>query len=354
MADRVILHIGPRKTGTTYLQSTLWDNRDQLAAQGCWLPLDSLQQQFEAASRGRQGWWSTGRADELWAALCDEVRTRDGVALVSTELFAGAGVDELASMLEGFGPTPVEVVFGVRSLGRSIPAEWQQWVRARSTVSYDEWLAALRDDPAHAFWKTQDPGRVVSRWSKLVPTERIKAVIVPGSAHDPDELWARFSAAIGLDPAGFEVPSGNVNESLGVVQAELLRRVNEKVDPELSRVDYARQIRRNLTGRVLLGAEGARKVVLPPEHHGWVEERSTELADALVHSGVAVHGDLADLHIPPAGQGSSSMAVSEAELVEAAVAAILGLLDEAADRDLSLRKLRRRAAAGSGRLRRRS
>jgi hypothetical protein len=346
MAERVILHIGPRKTGTTYLQTTLWDNRDRLAAEGFWLPLESAAQHFEATSRGREGWWTTGRHDQLWALLTEQVRSRPGVAVVSTEMLAGPSPRELAPMLADFGDVAVEVVFGVRSLSRSIPAEWQQWVRARSEVSYDAWLAALRDDRSHGFWKTQDPGRLVRRWSRLVPTERISAVIVPTSAHDPAELWTRFAAACGLDPAGFALPTSSVNESLGVVQAELLRRVNTELDPALSTLDYGPRVRRNLTAAALLGAPGARKVVLPNEHLGWVGERSAELRRELVESRIAVHGDLGDLDVPPPARAGDQMVVGDAELVDAAVQAIVALLDRASARDRAVRKWKR-AAAGS-------
>ena len=35
---RIYLHIGEPKTGTSFLQHAMWNNRDQLAAQGVVLP----------------------------------------------------------------------------------------------------------------------------------------------------------------------------------------------------------------------------------------------------------------------------------------------------------------------------
>jgi hypothetical protein len=348
MANRVILHIGPRKTGTTYIQNTLWENQQCLAEQGFYLPLDDVKQQFEAASRGRRlGWWSSGSHDQLWARLLDEVDAREGVAVVSTELLAVAPAGELEEILRGFGSTPVEVVFGVRALSRSIPAEWQQRVRSRSTISYQEWLSTLRDERDHAFWKIQDPARIATRWSKVVPAERISAVVVPTSSDRPEELWTRFSAACGLDPAGFTLPEAGVNESLGIVQAELLRRVNGTVDPELSKPDYSRQVRNNLTAPVLLGAPGARRLVVPEEHHSWVQERIKEQRAALVAAGITVYGDPADLEAAAVPADPPRMTVTDAELVEEAVRTIVGLLDKAAERDRLVRRLRRGRSGGS-------
>lgn len=340
MADRVILHVGPRKTGTSYVQATLWDNVDRLAEQGFWLPLDSARDQLEATSHGRDGWWTTGRENELWTRLLDEVATRPGVALVSSELLGVASPEEIEAMLAGFVGVRVDVVFGVRSLGRAIPAMWQQWVRARADLTYDDWLVELRDNSAHGFWKTQDPGRLVNRWLAELPHDQIHALIVPGPDSGPGELWDRFASAVGLEPTGFVTPQTNVNESLGLAQAELLRRINAAFDPDLSRAEYATRVRRNFTGRVLIGASGARRVQLPADHVGWISERTADVHDRLVSSGVAIHGDLADLDVLPTDVADGPLEVTDAELLDVAVESILGLIARAAQRDRQIRALR--------------
>ena len=38
MAERVLLHIGAPKAGTTFLQTILWKNRESLGAQGLLVP----------------------------------------------------------------------------------------------------------------------------------------------------------------------------------------------------------------------------------------------------------------------------------------------------------------------------
>ena len=50
MASQVFLHIGLPKTGTTYLQSVLWESRAALARDGYLLP-------------------GSGHREHLWAAL---------------------------------------------------------------------------------------------------------------------------------------------------------------------------------------------------------------------------------------------------------------------------------------------
>jgi hypothetical protein len=55
VAERVFLHVGPPKTGTTYLQEMLWRHRERLEDAGITLPLKSRRAQFRAA-----------------AALCDD------------------------------------------------------------------------------------------------------------------------------------------------------------------------------------------------------------------------------------------------------------------------------------------
>lgn len=339
MTDRVIWHIGPRKTGTTYLQNILWANRPRLAEQGAFLPLESVRMHFEAASNGRKGWWTTPETPQRWGRLVREVEAGEGTAIVSTEVFAGNQPHQLERMLADHGDTPVEVVFGVRELARQIPAEWQQTLRARSTTSYDDWLAALRDDRRHPFWRTQDAVALLETWRRLVPLERISVVVVPRSAKDPAELWRRFAAATGLDPEGFDQPPGGVNDSLGIVQAELLRRLNASLG-ELSVQDY-QPLRRQLSSGVLRGVPDARKPVLPAEHRDWVAARAEEMVGGLRASGVRVYGDLGDLAVQLDAPGGQRMSVSDEEVWAEVVRTIRRLSEELNERDTIVTRLRR-------------
>ena len=75
MARRVILHVGLPKTGTTYLQSIAWANKDVLREQGVLLP----------GFGPRQHLWASGVVRVETAVLGDVVDGGSG----------GFGADEL-------------------------------------------------------------------------------------------------------------------------------------------------------------------------------------------------------------------------------------------------------------------
>src|SRR5262245_20232563 len=99
-----------------------------------------------------------------------------------------------------------------------------------------------------------DPASVAGRWGGSLPADHVHVVTVPRQGRDRDELWRRFAAACGITDlsAELDLGVGMVNESLGVVAAELLRRVNERVGPPIegSR-EQARWLRDTLAHTVL-------------------------------------------------------------------------------------------------------
>ena len=128
MADRVILHVGAPKTGTSYLQDRLFHNPEVLATQGILYPADRADAQFLAAlDLMRLPWGGLEReAHGAWERLATEVRDWPGTALISHEILATASRAAVARALSSLGHPDVEVhvVLSVRDLVRQIPAEW--------------------------------------------------------------------------------------------------------------------------------------------------------------------------------------------------------------------------------------
>ena len=87
MAQRVVLHIGTMKTGTTYLQSMLRANPDALASAGAFYAgtlgrqSAAVQQLTDRSARRQQG---------PWYRLAAKVAATDGVAVYSQEFLSFA------------------------------------------------------------------------------------------------------------------------------------------------------------------------------------------------------------------------------------------------------------------------
>ena len=118
MADAVYLHIGAPKTGTSYLQKTLWGNRKILPEQGIFVPLQRpARMHFDAVADLRGGMWADGPLTATWDELAADVKARPGVAVISEELLCGTPTEQIERIIESMAPTPVHVIHAARDLG---------------------------------------------------------------------------------------------------------------------------------------------------------------------------------------------------------------------------------------------
>ena len=334
--SRVFLHVGAPKTGTTFLQEVLWSNRSALTRQGALYWGNDPGAHFYAAQDLRGRYFRGHRHPQVpgaWDRLAGAVREWSGpTALVSHEILAGCDPDEAQRAVESLQPHEVHVVYTARDLARQIPAMWQESVKNGRVVSYSRYLQTLRsDDPAlvgRIFWRTQDAVDVLDRWAAAVPAERIHLLTVPPSGTAPGLLWERFCSLTGLDPSGLDVTAtGNGNVSLGLAEGELLRRVNRRLQGELSWPEHEELLKNFLTRSVLTNAASARAGI-PVAERDWVLERSRAQVGELRARGYDVVGSLDEL-VPDLGREPDVEPDPSAdEVLDAAVDALAVLLTE--------------------------
>ena len=98
MTERVFLHIGLPKTGTTYLQRTLWENKDILTEAGLLLPGRHRRRHLLASLDVRDDPKLSGRDGDVrapWDDLVAEALEWHGDVLVSHEFFGPASPDQV-------------------------------------------------------------------------------------------------------------------------------------------------------------------------------------------------------------------------------------------------------------------
>lgn len=294
------LHVGLAKTGTTYLQRLLADNRPRLREAGFVYPFVRPEGQFHAAVEVRgvhERWGLTAeRVAGSWDAHAAVAREAGGTAIVSHEILAGATeaqIDAAVGRLDGF---EVHVVVTARDLARQVPAHWQESVKNGQTHSFAAFTREVLGEPgAHdSEWRTeQDLPAILARWGRVVAPERLHVVVVPPAGSPPDLLWQRFATATGL-PAGVVDPAtaGPANPSLGAPAVHLLRALNEHLDPPWS--TYLPVVKRLLAQRLLAPIEGPRART-PEELRPFLGELTDTWITDIGARGHRVHGDLAEL-----------------------------------------------------------
>lgn len=327
MSPTIHLHIGEPKSGTTYLQAMLEENRAVLESAGLVTP--GKRAQIRASQDAIRG-TSDGA---LWSALADQLLQWQGSsALVSMETLCRANPPAVKKAVQAFHGADVHVHLTVRDVLRSLPAQWQQSTQHRKTWSWSEYATAVvtNDDShpaANNFWSQHDLEKILKRWVKVVGRQNVTVITVPQPGAEPQLLWQRFSHALGLPPV--DVTSAQqANESLGQISAELMRRVNVAIEPlQFTDKQYNQAVRAVLARDVLAPRRGKEPKVLPPASaQSWATRESDRIIDAVQGSGVQLVGDLDDLRPQASGYAPAAGEPSDSELLDAAMDAVRGLV----------------------------
>ena len=336
--SRVYLHIGEPKTGTTFVQEAMWGNRAQLAAQGVVLPGYSHRDHSRASRDLREAQRLASDPADRWAGEWD-VLTRQalwvrGIAVISDEVLAACNPPQADRGVRSLLPAEVHVVVTVRDIGSLLPAEWQETVKCRGTVSWEQWLAGVIGAASAAdrrrrswFWAVHDTLAILEMWSRLIPPDHVHVITVPRQG-PADVLWERFASVLGIDSSSIDPPPTRVNWSLGLVEAEFLRRMNEALPGEMPDWFYTRNIKQILAHNVLSTRPPPARLELPAAQQAWAREQSELLVAGLHDSKCHIVGDLHDLLSQPAtGRHVAPASLPAQLLLPAAVQAAAALAD---------------------------
>ena len=169
MAQRVVIHIGLMKSGTTFLQGRLNANREQLAEQDVLFPGPTWRRHVNAVA---DFMGAKDRQPGSWESLREEINDYPGTAVISMEYLAMLGPRKIARLAESFDTPDLRIVVGVRDLGRTVPAMWQEVVKNRQTWTWAEYVESIRTDgeSGRRFWRQQHSGRIVTRWANSLGT----------------------------------------------------------------------------------------------------------------------------------------------------------------------------------------
>ena len=326
---RVYLHIGAPKTGTTYLQMVLWRNRRQLAANGVLFPVESGRTHFHAALdlRGaRFGGHQDPAVAGSWRRFARQVTDWHGDAVLSHELLAAATEEQVRRAVESMQPAEVHVIYTARDIARQIPAMWQESVKNGRTQSFGRYVKRLRGADVRGragaiFWRSQDPVSVLGRWSTGVPADRIHLVTLPPTGADPLLLWERFCRVLRLDAGSFDAEITRSNVSMGLAEAELVRRLNFRLRGRLPWPAYEAVVKQRLAEATLAKRNASARAALPPRQHRWAVVRAKEMVATLEGAGYDVVGDLQEL-VPSARKGKRAIDTrrpNKAAMIDAAV-----------------------------------
>jgi hypothetical protein len=297
VADRVFLHIGLPKTGTTYLQSVLWGARKQLAKDGWLLPGSGHREHLWAALDLQERPHLERRhpdAPGALARLVAQVARHRGPAIITHEFFCGASREQAGRLVESLAPAEVHVVITARDTLGMLTAGWAEYVKNGGTRPLAQMRGEAIDGPGEFGWRTWDLAGVLRRWGRHVAPEHVHVVPMPGAGSPSDQHWRNVAGVLGLDAQRYDVPAAPANPALGVTQVELLRRVNPHlVDPPdgafRKPVDRGEWIRGYLAETHLV-AQGGERLGADPEQVAECRERAARAVGIIERRGYDVVG----------------------------------------------------------------
>ncbi|MBO9521654.1 MAG: hypothetical protein J7518_08965 [Nocardioidaceae bacterium] len=356
MASKVFLHIGLPKTGTTYLQTVMWADRERMRAQGVLLP----------GRERRDHLWATRviRADsnlpaygkkvhESWDVLKAEIAAWEGTAIVSHEFFGGADAAQAQRMIADLAPAEVHLVVTAREPVGLYAGSWQESLKNRDTRSFADYAAApLSPNPMAVWnWRTLDVRLVLERWAPGLDPAHVHVLPVPPPDAPRDLLWRRFATLVGLDPDSFDLSATFANPSMGIAEAETLRRVNKHLQsPDFeAALDRGYYIRTFLADERLATRHGE-QYWPPAEVVAECRERAEAAVAAIRAASYDVIGDLDDLLVPAElAPRRDAGSVTDAEVAEVATALIGRMLHDVRDLTRERNRLRRELEAEQAR-----
>lgn len=324
----VYFHIGAPKSGTTYLQSILDGNRERLADAGVLVVgeqhVDRVQAGLQVREDPRWQQLPEHRRD-MWGVLLRQIEAWNGpAAVLSYELFSAATADQAARALADLAAYDVHVVITARDLSRAVPSAWQERLKFGATDPLEEWRPPTGRRSEWG-WRTTDPAEVARRWGRTLPADHLHVVTVPRGRADETLLWRRFAEACSLPEVALDLDTTRANESLGAVEAELLRRANAHLRPPLEGSRERAVWLRDLLAHRVLAPLGSERLGLTDAQFEEAAARAEAAIEEIGSRGYAVHGDLEDLRATRS-QGRLPSQIGDGELLESALQAMVELL----------------------------
>ena len=312
----LILHVGFHKSGTSALQESLANQRDDLHKAGVLYPSIGKKAHHRVAwglSQKPWGWKARGAEKtpyKIFSRMASLINLSPAQRIVlSSEFFAELEPDKIQKLAETIKNRQIKILFTLRPLAKLLGSSYQQYLKFGLKADYVEWLHSVLDEPGVSklnptFWTRHMHGEVVGKWASIFGAENVSVLIV--DEQRPEFLYEQINAYLGL-PAGFLKPEAEgSNRSLSAEEVALLLEMNQRFPKKREWNEYLIFIRngyiRQLTDNVPL-KEGSTKLLTPSWAVAKANQLSSESKKKIKELGVNVLGDIESLDTAKVPEG---------------------------------------------------
>ena len=189
-------------------------------------------------------------------------------------------------------------------------------------------------------WRTLDIHRVLERWSPAFPPEQVHILPLPGHDAPRRTIWDRYATLVGIDPDSVDLSQSFPNTSMGVAEAETLRRMNHHLQEFRNAIDRGTYIRTFLADERLVPRKGD-PFWPTPDRVEECRERGKAAVAYIAEQGFDVIGDLDSLLVPDElPERRTPDSVTDAEVARVAVELAAQMLHDVRDLRHDRRMLR--------------
>jgi len=219
---KYVIHIGPRKAASKFLQSSLYALRDELKEAGIYYP-DEWQppriNQVTLIKRLDQP------EDPELKYVFDRLNASSYRAVVmSSENFFKMAPEKLTALRGLLGGSPVDIVYYCRRWSERIPSQWHEHVKGGYFAILQEIYEQCVDNPRINL--EMNPSLIWDRFSNIFGRESLKLISFNNLVDSKTDLLDHFGDAI-LNWRYAQRPTEiRSNVSPGIVDTEILRALN--------------------------------------------------------------------------------------------------------------------------------
>lgn len=214
MSRKIILHIGPHKTGTSFLQKTLLKNKDILKKNEFFYPdlSDDLGLGHHALINGES--LESNYFDIIKNSPCDNV-------IISSENFSRLPSSEIKKLIvDGY---EYQVILFLRKPSERMKSYWAELIKHNKLNSFEEFSFDHFLKPYQS--EILNPFTLFDRWNEIFGNVKILDYEKYTKSSTLD-IVNDFTKAIGIDIDNFKLEEkikDRVNQGYGLIESEILR-----------------------------------------------------------------------------------------------------------------------------------
>ncbi|UYM18517.1 hypothetical protein [Endozoicomonas euniceicola] len=223
MKHKLILHIGPHKTASTYIQKCLVENRDALKAKGYLYP--EAGQEFLYGHHKLAEAFSCKQTYKL-KNIKEEIDSFDGNVIISSENFDRLGIENIQLIKDSFRDHEFEIYYFKRSYQDVLFSNWQEDVKHGSCKTWSEYIVEPISRPFGS--KILNHCLVLDSYASVFGKNKLRIIDYDYVIRNNYDIFDFFINKIDFSIDGLEFSKKRVNNSMRYEAVEIVRQLNCK------------------------------------------------------------------------------------------------------------------------------